>query len=170
MYRYLFVLTISIFMLLSCQQEEVPIFEMELEVDFTIPAGLNSILLHGFEIKSIPTFIEAYTSDTSTISRIHASDAILGGRFGEIDYSIVNSIAIWAISPSDPNNRKEVFYQDFIELDHRGSLPLFSSLSEVKDLLTNDKVDLEIQLFFRTFTSRELESRISMNFKAYGKQ
>lgn len=155
-------------LLLSCGNNDPVVFEMDIEVDFEIPPGLNTIQKHIFEVKNVPTRIDLFGSNLSAVSRIQAHDAILSGRFNNVDFAFVDLVSIWMISRSDPTLRKEVFFQEFIEFDHRGSLPLFSSISEVQDMITDDFVDFEIQLIFRTFTPQFIDTRLNMNFRAYG--
>lgn len=153
---------------MGCGNNDPVLFEMEMEVDFEIPAGLNTIQKHIFEVKNVPTRISLYGTNLQSVSRIHAHDATLGGRIGVANFGIVDDISVWMISRTDPTLRREIFYQNFIDFDHNGPLNLFSSISEVQDIIIDDFVDLEIQLFFRTFTPQNLDSRLSMNFKAYG--
>ena len=47
-------------------------------------------------------------------------------------------------------------------------LRLFSSLSEVKDILLQDFVDIEVRLNFRRTTIQEIDARLNLNFVAYG--
>lgn len=153
---------------LGCDSNDPVLFELEMEVDFEIPAGLNTIQRHIFEVKNVPTRIALYGANLETVSRIHAHDATIGGRLGNANFGIVDNISVWMISRVDPDLRKEIFFQEFVDFDHMGELNLFSSISEVQDIISDDFVDLEIQFFFRTFTPQNIDSRLSMNFKAYG--
>lgn len=163
----LFSILVSL-ILISCGADDPVLFTMDMEVDFEIPAGLNTIEKHFFEVKNVPTRSNLYGSNLQNVSRIHAHDAILGGRITVADFGIVDRVSVWMISRQDPTLRREIFFQEFVDFDHRGELPLFSSISEVQDIIRDDFVDLEIQLIFRSFTPQLLDSRLRMNFKAYG--
>lgn len=152
----------------SCGGSETPLFIMELEHDFTIQAGLNNFDSHYFILRDVPTRIGNYSiTTTNDIDRIQSSRASLEGRVQELDYSIIQHITIEVISKSEPSVQKEIFYNDRITLREQNELRLSSSLSEVSDILTQDLIDLEVRIEFRTFTPREYDTRLLMTFNAY---
>lgn len=153
---------------LSCGGGETPLFVMEVDAELIIPAGLNSLDSHYFIVRDVPTRIANYAVNTfNDIDRIQSSNARLQGRVQEIDYSIVDQITIDVISKSDPSNQKEIFYNNLIPFNRDEELTLLSSLSNVSDILTEDLIDLEIRLIFKTFTPTELDTRLFMTFNAY---
>ena len=107
--------------------------------------------------------------DESTIGEILPRRAEITAPFDNIDFGIVQEVSIWAVSTTDSELRKEIFYQDRINLNDQKELRLFSSLSEVKDILLNDHVDLEVRFKFRAFTPTQIETRLIMNFLVNGK-
>ena len=157
------------FMMLSCSKSSEAVFDIDIETFFSIPAGLNSIDTHYFIVRDVPTRINAINPNATSdnISSVKANRGRLSGRFQNIDYRFVDRIAITAISQSDPDFRREIFWMDFIPLDQSGDLELFSSLPEVKDILLEELIDLEIRLTFRTFTPTTIDSRIFLNFKGF---
>lgn len=143
-------------------------FEMEIEAELLIPAGLNSFDTHYFIVRDVPTRIANYTLNTfEDIDRIQASNALITGRFQDIDYGIIDQIIIEVISQSDPSTQKEIFYNNLVPFSQNSDLQLLSSLSNVKEILTEEFVDLEIRLIFKSFTPRELDTRLLMQFNAY---
>ena len=159
-----------LFTLLSCSNGAEPLFDIELEADFTIGAGLNTFDTHFFIIRNVPTRIQSFlgTVDEDLIGQILPTRAQITAPFTSIDFSIVREVSVWAVSSADPNIKKEIFYQDRIEFNEQEDLKLFSSLSEVKDILTEDDFDLEIRFNFRTFTPTNIDSRLTMNFIVNG--
>jgi len=154
--------------LLSCGGGENALFEMEIEAELLIPAGLNSFDTHYFIVRDVPTRIANYTLNTfEDIDRIQASNALITGRFQDIDYGIIDQIIIEVISQSDPSTQKEIFYNNLVPFSQNSDLQLLSSLSNVKEILTEEFVDLEIRLIFKSFTPRELDTRLLMQFNAY---
>ena len=156
--------------LLGCGSDEQRLFDIELEADFTIGAGLNTFDTHYFIVRRVPTRIQNYllNLDPSLVDQILPTRAEITAPFNTIDFSIVREVSIWAISTRDPSVKKEIFYQDRIDFGEQKELRLFSSLSEVKEIFLEDKFDLEIRLNFRTFTPTEIDTRVSMNFIANG--
>lgn len=153
---------------LSCGSGETPLFEMEVQAELIIPAGLNSLDTHYFYVRDVPTRIANYAVTTfNDIDRIQSSNARLEDRVLDFDFSLVDQITIDLISNSNPDNQKEVFYNNLIPFNNQDELRLLSSLSDVRDILTEDLVDLEIRLIFKTFTPREIDTRLFMTFNAY---
>lgn len=134
-----------------------------------IPAGLNSIDSHVFEIFNVPTFIQAINPNATpdNIFSVKANRGRLTGRFTNIDYRIVDRISISAVSVENPDLELEVFFMEFIPLDQEGDLELFSSLPEVKEILLQENIHLKIKLNFKTFVPSDIETRVLLNFKAF---
>lgn len=154
----------------SCQKADEPLFEFQIETPVSILSGLNNIEAHYIFISNVPTNIASYlgSRDPSSIARMVPIDAVLRSRSGGVPFNIIREISIRVIPSSDLNDRREVFYQNIIPLNHSGDLKLFGSLTEIKDILLNDKINLEIRLTFKTFTITELDNTLIMNFNAYG--
>ena len=155
----------------KCGTSPEPLFVMELETDFIIQPGLNSFDTHYFVLRNVPTRVRNYLNpgfDPETIGRILPNRAELNAKFLNIDWAIVQEISIWAISANDPNVRKEIFYHDRVDLNNVKELQLLSSLSEVKDILLQDILTLEVRLNFRRSTPAEIETRLTMNFVVNG--
>ena len=156
----------------KCGTTEEPLFVMALEAEFTIQPGLNAFDTHFFIVRNVPTRIDNYLNsavDTSIIDRILPNRAELNAKFVNIDWALVREVQILVVDPLNPNNKKEIFYHDRINLDNVNELQLLSSLSEVKDILLQDWINLEIRLNFRRPTPVEIESRLTMNFVVNGK-
>lgn len=167
---FLYILIALGFMTVSCGDSEVALFEMRLEADFSIPAGLNSFDTHYFYIRDVPTRIRNYINsdvDTSAISSIQPTQAILDARFLAIDWAIIREISVRVVSQDETVN-KEVFYHDRIGLNNVKEVQLLSSLPDVKDILLEDNLTLEVRLNFIQSTPAEIESRLTMNFAVNG--
>ncbi|MEL6389897.1 MAG: hypothetical protein AAFQ02_07020 [Bacteroidota bacterium] len=157
----------------GCTSGPEPLFVMELESELIIPAGLNNLDTHFFIQRNIPTFASNYLTGSVSdegISEILPNRAELFGQFDAIDWGLVQEVSIWVQSTTDPELKKEVFYQDRINFSGVESLQMFGSLSEVKDMMLSDAINLEIRLRFRRVTPVEITSRLTMNFVANGGQ
>lgn len=153
----------------SCTDDEPILIELPIETDLEIPAGLNALETHYF-VKRIPTNAQTFLGNIpdTAITRITPATATFSGRFEDVEYSFFREVSIWAISTSDPNFTREIFYQDIIPNNHNGDLRLFGSLSDVKDIMTQDDVTLEVRLRFKGFTPANWDNIISMRFNVYG--
>ena len=161
-----------VLLLISCSKSDQILFEMNVEAEFVIQPGLGTLDTHYFTINQVPTRIKTYvpSGDFLAIGKILPNRAEIRSHFDPFDFSIVQEVSIWAISARDPNLRKEIFYQDRVNFSEQKELRLFSSLSEVSDILLEDEFDLEVRLRFRTFTPTETQTRLTMNFLVNGIQ
>lgn len=154
----------------GCTNVPEPLFEMRLEADLTIPAGLNSLDTHYFYIRDVPTRYKNFVSGPTAIEGIgsvYPNQGSIQSIFNSIDWIILREISIHVISQQDPENRKEIFYFDRLDSNVK-DLTLLSSLSEVKDILLQDFITLEVRLNFNRSLPTEIESRITMNFNVNG--
>ncbi len=154
----------------SCSSGSEPLFTMTMEVDFTIPPGLNNFDTHYFVLRGIPTFYRNYVNSNNevAIGQINASRALMRARFETADWGIFQEVAVDVGLSDAAEGFKEVFYQDVIRFSGVEELRLFSSLSEVKDILSQELVTIQVRLNLRRITSREINTRLTMNFVAYG--
>ncbi len=154
----------------SCENTPEPLFTMRMEADLVIPAGLNSFDTHYLYIRDVPTRIENYINgsfDDAGIEQVYPDQAVLSSLFVAIDWAIIREISIRAISSADPTINQEIFYHNRINSNVK-ELPLLSSLPDVKDILLQDRVTLEVRLNFRSSTPAEIDSRLTMNFAVNG--
>ncbi len=167
--RKLFFILMFAISLNSCSDEVDSAFDIDIETFFVIPAGLNSIDTHVFEIFNVPTFIQSISSASTrdAVTSVRSSTGRLTGRFTNINFRNVERISIRVISPMDLQNEKEVFWMDFIPVDHEGDLELFSSLPDVNDILLQDNIHLQVRINFKSFVPSDLETRVLLNFKAF---
>jgi len=163
---FLFLIAISMF---SCGEERTLLFDMEFETDFDIPAGLNTIETWYFEIDNVQTFFDSYASgiDTSAIGSIAAASCTLDGKFGVIDYDFIQDIYINGSDPSDLSSKRELFYREDIPFGSSNEIVLFGNLANMKEVINNDLINLEVRVNFRYFTPSNLENRLTLRFQAF---
>lgn len=169
-------LTISLFAVITlvlsgCSGSGESLFTIEMESNLNIPAGLNNVETHFFILQKVPTQINSYLASrgatAESIDRILASRASLNGRFGEIDFRIIQRIEIWVHSRNDESLKFEAFYLDPVLPNQSGELKLFSSISEVKDILLDEFIDIEVRVKLRAITPANLETRLNLSFEAF---
>lgn len=156
----------------SCRNNNEELFRIQMEARIDIGSGLNSIETHVFVLKDVVSNMQALMFQKSVtldqIKSVNPATAIMEGIFNNIDYSIVDEITINIIDSEDPTMKREVFYQEVIQLNHTGPLQLFGSLPDVKDILSKDNYDLEVEMRFRTPTTITMENSLLYTFVAYG--
>ena len=158
--------------LLSCSKEAPTLFRIETEAAFVIAPGLDNIRTHIWPLRNIRTNIGAITTSSTRelVEAIYGNTAVIQAPFVNFDFRQVNMVTINIWDPRNPDDKREVFFMDRRNNNRSEELQLFSSLSEVKDILLNDTFDAEVRIRFLTFTPTEIESRLSMNFVANGKR
>lgn len=156
--------------LVSCSTRVDQLFAFELEGRFTIDPGLNTFDTYYFPISQVPNTIEVRRGSTelSDIQRILPQKARLVAPFVDFDWSIVQQVVVYAISPLDSEQRKEIFYQDRISINRQNELRLFSSSLDVKEILSGDFVNIQVAIRFREVTPIQWDARIEMSFIADG--
>ena len=168
---YYFFISVVLVFQSGCSSSPPPLFVMNLEADFTIPAGLNTLDTHYFVLRGIPTFSRNYVNNPAgraAVSGVFPRRAEINARFDQLDWAIVQEISIWAVSSSDSSIKKEVFYENRIDFSNVRELRLSSSLSEVKDILFQDQLTLEVRIRLRNITPFEIDTRLTLNFEAHG--
>lgn len=162
-------LFLSFSFLLSCSEDDVPLFVMQSETDFVIPAGLNVIETHFFVQRNVPTFFKSVSSvDSSQVSQVIARRGLLKPVFDIIDLDYINSVNVYLLNPDNPQERKEIFFMDFIQFGNKQEINLFNTILDVKEHLVNDLMNLEIAINFRQVPIRTIDFRLEMSFSAYG--
>jgi hypothetical protein len=170
--KYCFIILAStLFGLMACNPQEEELFEMQMELDFNLISGLNSFETHGFIIEDITSTFQSIAASKGVsldnIGRLSPTIATLEGVFVNYDYSIIEWITIDLVNSEDENDKREIFYQEIIPLNHDGPIQLFGSITDLQNVLKNDFYDLHIEVKLKSPTTTLLENRIVYNFVAY---
>lgn len=169
MFRLLFGILISV-VFLSCGDKTVPLFTIDFQEQFSIPAGLNTIETHTFIIQDIPALLESYKANFNVLDEDIASILPSRGRinqiFSNIDFDFIQSVSIWMVSNVDPQYRYELYYLDFVPVNTGDEIRLLSGISNLKDLMNEGSFDLEIKLKFRTFPPNQTDNVLNFGLVA----
>ncbi len=149
------------------KKDENVLFTVPYQVEFEIPAGLNTIETHVFEISNIPTrmdsLLSAFNIDKSTLKSIDPRDAKMRVTLGGLDYSFIREIEVYVF---DQTFDKQIFFHNQVPLNAGGELPIIPTLVDAQDFLLQDKFNLRIELQLREFPSRFIPTRFNFSFKA----
>jgi len=153
----------------GCSSGPEPLFEIPIEARFTMQPALDNFQTHYLPIRRVPTFYQTFvTGNEDAIDHINGGRGTITAQFNNIDWGIVREVEIHISSPAQLESSKEVFYQDRIQLSGVEELRLFSSLPDVKDILLQDFIDIEVRFNFRRITIQEVDVVLNLNFVAYG--
>lgn len=171
MMRYFFIILGLCFLLNNgCNSGPEPLFTIPMELNFSIPPGLNNFDTHYFTFDNVPTFYRNYVNNTTeaNVDHVNPLGGIIEARFSNVDWGIMREVAIHVRSPNVPDWNPEALYQDVFRFSGVERIELFPSSPELKDILFNDFVTIEVRLNFRNIPAQEMDVRLNMNFVAYG--
>ena len=159
------------FILLSCGSDRQELFIINNEIEFFVPGGLNTIETHVFVIRNVPSFYRSNLSvngaSDEQITSISPTRARLQGTFGVIDYDFIDEISVRAVSKTDPGLNREMYFQDRIPFNHSGDLELFSSISELKEILSEEIFDMEVRIRFRQSSPLQLQNKLIFSYAVF---
>lgn len=163
-------LIVSVFFY-ACEKESVIRYEVALDAEFDIPIGLNTIETHYFIVKNVPTFYKQSANnrnvDTSGIINVLASRGLIRAKFLDRDWDFVERVSVYGVSKIDPTFKREMYYIDFVPLNTGKELRMLSSTTELKKLLSEELIDLEVRLNFRSFNTAPLRARIEFGYAVF---
>ena len=151
----------------SCSKNNDQFFEVRLDFDLDLPAGLNSLETHYFIYRDVPNFytqsLIANGITNERVKNITGSKAILRGTTGQVSFELFRAIRIFAVQRNNPSNRLEMFYLEQIPFNQGFEMELLTSISNLKSILESDDLyTLEFQIEFRTFIP--INQRIRLNY------
>ncbi len=172
LYPYLlFVLCI-----IACGDNTQSLLEVKNQTDIQLIAGQGVISTHYYANFDVPTLWQSHITgsgiDTDAIGEIVANRATLQSVFGE-DLNFVDRVSIYAY-PNDPvayqNNQlvgTEIFFLDFVEFGSKTEIQLFGNLTVLNDIITEDRMIIEVRLNYRSITPTNINVRLNMEFSVF---
>jgi hypothetical protein len=165
---FCFILVVGI---VGCEKERVPLYEVNLDAEFDIQSGLNTISTHVFVIRNVPTNYKISADnrgvDTSSITNVQSARGLLRAKFSSADYDFISRVSVYALSKSDTTMRREMFYLDFVPLETNEELRMLSSTSELRGILKEEFIDVEVRLNFRSFTGPTLPTKLVFGYAVF---
>lgn len=165
-FRPLFLILGFALLFWGCGGDDREYIERRLNLSFNVPGGLNNIESHYFQIDDVPMFLnetlEINQLDTSSIDEIVGGSARLYGKIGGIDFSDIERISVFAVSPENKEYRKEMFYQEQIPFTNISEIKLFNGLADFSEFIVDNKMDMEVRIKFRAFSS--LSAKLDLDF------
>ncbi len=163
-----FILIVSLF---ACEKERVPLYEVNMDAEFDIQSGLNTVATHIFVIRNVPTNYKFSADnrnvDTSSITNIQSARGLIRAQFGSVDYDFISRVSVYALSRKDTTLRREMYYLDFVPLETNEELRMLSSTSELREILKEEFIDIEVRLNFRAFTGPTLPTRLVFGYAVF---
>ncbi|MEZ4909585.1 MAG: hypothetical protein R2774_01860 [Saprospiraceae bacterium] len=169
MFKFHILILISFSLFLGCSEEAPILFQdEELFVDFTIPAGLNTVETHTFTLQNVKTnFLkqcQIHGVDPENIREVFSIYGSFEGKFAAIDYSALSRVQIFARSVKDGTLKAEMYYHEMIGLNNITQLKLLSSGTNLYDIFKDDDIVLEIKLNFKSFLVTNSVTRFKFGY------
>lgn len=168
MKRLILFLVITSF--LSCNTK-TPVFEIYQEVSFLMPAGKDPIATHHFIINDIPSFLNSNLTQRglklSDLKELYAGYGKLESIVYDSNFGVIDRISVWIYIKGDYDNRMEIYYHDEIPYTRKGELKLLSTGEDAREVLLEDKYEMDVEIQFRGFTSESIETRLTFSYVAY---
>jgi hypothetical protein len=159
--------------LAGCTGDDREYIERKLNLSFNVPAGLNNIESHYFRIDDVYLFLdetlEINKLDTSEIDEISGGSARLFSRLGGVDFSDIERISVFAVSQTDKNYRKEMFYLEEIPLRNLSELKLLNGLADFSEFIEDNRLDIEVRIQFRRFSTLSMQLDLDFSYLIFKK-
>ncbi|MBP6398901.1 MAG: hypothetical protein KA340_13540 [Saprospiraceae bacterium] len=157
----------------GCTGDDREYIERKLNLSFNVPAGLNNIESHYFRIDDVYLFLdetlEINKLDTSEIDEISGGSARLFSRLGGVDFSDIERISVFAVSQTDKNYRKEMFYLEEIPLRNLSELKLLNGLADFSEFIEDNRLDIEVRVQFRRFSTLSMQLDLDFSYLIFKK-
>ncbi len=164
---FFFIILISFF---SCKTK-TPVFEIFQEVNFTIPAGKDPIATHHFLIHDIPSFLNQNLKEKeislSNINQLYAGKGKFLSIYSNANFGVISKMSVWIYKKGDYNNSIEIYYRDNVPLNLNGEIKLLSTGEDVRDILSGDLYEMDIEMQFKSFVPELIDCRFTYSFAAY---
>ncbi|MEO1515698.1 MAG: hypothetical protein AAFV95_11810 [Bacteroidota bacterium] len=165
--RYILFLLPLALLLGSCgKNDEQVLFEIPYQIDFEIPAGLNTLETHVFEIRNIPTRLDSLLSSfgiaRADIQSIEPQEAQMDVLIDGLEYGFVRQVNVWVF---DQNRQAESFFRDNVPLNTGNRLTLIPTLLSAQDYLMEDRFNLRVELQMQDFSPQFVPTRLRFIYK-----
>lgn len=155
----------------SCTETLEPLFFVTVDRDFVIPGNLNTIETHFFELKNVPTLLEenltVFNRTLDDVTSINPGDASFTVNFDNVDWTFIQKVEVYVVSRTDPNNKIRMFFSNEPDFNNRSSLNMFNSFVDIKDIMKEGIIDLEVRIKTRTFVPGNVATRLTFNYGVF---
>lgn len=163
-----FFLIISFSAITACEPSSNESARLNLVVPIDISAGLGTIETHVYQVYNVPTFFEQVINSSNiseaSIVGIESSFGLFRSKFGGIDLDFVQGITVHVLVDTQTGERKELFYLDTVPFGSKDEIKMLASVTELKELLNKEVVDLELSLRFRQIPSNTFTGEFDLSF------
>lgn len=143
--------------------------DLPIREEFSIAAGLTPFVVHHFYFENVPThFNQILGGSGKTIAdvrRILTTQGNLGAIFNDVDFNFFEEVSVRLYPASRPNDYIETAYRLPVPLDNGPNLGLIPSLADVKNLVSEERINIDLALRLRSTTTEEIPTRLDLIFR-----
>lgn len=158
----------------SCLPTVDPLFDVEMQGDFSMPANLNTIETHFFILRDVPTFYQNNADlrgiALDDVTSISPGSAVLTSVLTPVDWTFVQTVEVWVIDQEDASQRYQLFFSREPDFVNRREINLFNTLANAKDVLSDPLVDLEVRIKTRSFLPGNIDARLTMQYGVFNEE
>lgn len=155
---------------LNCTKDRQVLFDIPIEVQFEIPAGLSPFQTHFQLITNVPTNINGLknqfniASDQSLV--ILPESAVLSSPLRNHDYDFLVEFGISLYDGFNPEDDSEAFLSDQIPVNAGKNVVIIPFNDDLAHYVEQSTVNLKIWYRTRTITPTFVDSQLVINFTA----
>lgn len=170
--KIIYILSFAVlFLILGCSKDNRTAYEVRLDSNFELPNGLNTLETHYIYVRNVKMLYSENVAirniDTSTIDAINVSFGRLLPRFNSTNLNYFQSVVVNVVSRINPTNRREIYYLEQIPNNQKAELRLLNSISNLKEILKEENVDLEFRFQFRSFPPPAVSLTLDFGYVIY---
>lgn len=173
MFRLLYFAIIPLTLLLSaCTKDAKPLYEVRLDANFIISSSLpvSNVIRHYAVIRDIPVFYAQYAIqknvDPSNILVAYPSYGSIKSIFGDSDLSFIEDVIVNIIPKTGP--KIEIYRIDFVHYNTGNEIRMLSQTFDgLKDILKEERVDIEIGFRLRQFPPRDVRAKLDFGYVVF---
>ncbi len=157
----------------SCKNDDdtIELAQIPIRVEFEIPAGLNTLQDHFFEMTNVGNpFDQVVTSlgiNKDDIVRISPQSAKFQVLFDDSPLSFVQECSV-KLFHDNVGRRSEAFWTNQIRFDQGSFLDLPGTLIDAADFFDQSRLNFEVQLDTREINSQFITMQMDLIFSIRG--
>ncbi|MBT8219421.1 MAG: hypothetical protein KJP00_06340 [Bacteroidia bacterium] len=149
----------------GCSKDEDLVgVQMPYIADIFVPAGLNPLNTHYFEVNGLVTNAGALLGQND-INKIIPLEARMS-TLDNVSFAFVREVEVFISDTSNPNLDINVFYREEIPPNTGSEIRMIATQAEITDILKKDRFNFTIRFELFNTTDRSFDARIEFAFLA----
>ena len=152
----------------GCSKNPDILFEIPLQLDFTIGAGLSPFEKHFYLVQNVPTNMQALKEQFNVTENqdlvMRPGSAVLRS-FSRVDFDFIQEVTI-SVYEDDRENDTEIFFNNQIPFNAGRNVFINPIDRDYRDEVDRESLNFKIGLRFRSITPTSIDSNLEIVFTA----